>query len=341
MKLFSMLPQKFTDRIANETGLTLTENYKEPGIISIVIRKNKTGGIDDPTEYLVTPQNCIVIAGTPDKTGIAFSNRATKAGVPEDNIFLLPAGQRLSVNAIIEKILSIQQNILANDNDEDVFIFEDEEESAGPAPVTNRIKVIAVRGFRGGVGTTTITTSLAMLLHENGGKIAVVDLGIPPNAKHHCGNPQFDKKDGFLLAQTEYWDLYVPPAPVWKLNSDKIGPLIDILRKEYRWVVVDFSPQPDYKHIQSVEADKTVVVIDSDVVQSIEPAAIKNALFVYNKAIPDIGTEIVEDILGQNVITIKTDFEGCYAALASGEPAYKKSETIAMGMGKLAAKIQT
>lgn len=342
MELFSMLPQNYTQKIANEIGLSVSTDYNSPDVITLIVRKNKVCGVDDPTKFIVYPPNCIVFAGTIDETGIAFSEQAAQAGVPEDNILLLPKGQPLSLKILIDKIIDIQHNILTPKNSEDVLYFEDDLPNSTPSSTSSRVKVIAVTGFRGGVGTSTIASSLAALLHENNGRIALVDLGMPPNAKYHSGTPTFNEKDGFLLAQCKYCDLYSPSEPVWEQDPESLGALIDILRKEYRWVVVDFFAQPEQKYIQAVGADITVVVMDSDIIQSVEPAGeIQNALFIYNKAIADIGSDVFEDILGGDVITINTDFEGCYAALAAGEPAYNKSEDIAIGIGKLATKLQS
>jgi hypothetical protein len=332
-----MLPENATLKIAAEAGIEISDDFKSQDTISIIVRRNKKGGVDDPTGYIINPENCIVIALTPNEAGLAFSEKAQNAGVPPENIYLLPAGQQLDLNTLIKKVNEIKEHILGADSgDEDFLIFDEIEEP----PKTSRIKVIAVRGFRGGVGTTTIATGLAALLHDNGGKIAVLDLGLPPNAKYHCGASKFDKKDGFLMSATELWDLYIPPVPVHRLDAEALTGIIEILRKEYRWVVVDFSPQPDNKHVSAVKADKTIIVVDSDILQSVEPAAkAKDALFVYNKVIPDISADIIEDILNQKVITVKTDFDGCYAALAAGVPAIRNSEEMAVAIGRLASQI--
>lgn len=340
MKLYSTLPEKITAKLAASAGLEIAGDHTGQDTISIIIRKSKSGGVDDPTAFIAHPSNCIVIAGTPDDTGQAFSEAAEQAGVPAENIYLLPAGQGLSVKVLIDKVIELQQQLAKkpNEAEDDDIIFLDDDEA--PPPAQSRDRVIAVRGYRGGVGATTIATSLAALLHDNGGKIALLDLGIPQNAKYHSGTFKTVKKDGFLMAETELWDLYISPVPVFRLEEAPLTNLIEILRKEYRWVVVDLSPQPDNKHIKAITADKTVVVVDSDILQSVEPASKeKDALFVYNKVIPDIGADLIEDILSRTVITVKTDFDGCYAALAAGVPANRFSEEMAVAMGKLASQI--
>lgn len=339
MKLYSMLPEEVTQKIASKTGLTITDDNKGDSIITILIRKNKHGGVTDPTEYITNPSTTIVIPLFPDETGFVFRDKALNAGVPEDNIFFLAEGQGLSVNRIVETIENIKQNIL-DANNEDVLFFEPLEEQE-ETKTTKRVRVIAVRGFRGGVGTTTIATSLAVHYAEIGGKIAVVDMGIPANVKFHCKVGEFQEKDDFLMASSNYCDLYKPNKPVWQVDAETISNLVNILRKEYRWVIMDFSPAPDKKLLKAIQPDRTIVVMDSDIFQSVEPAKkTKGALFVYNKAIPDIEPELIKAIVQDEIITIKTDFAGCSAALADETPAYNKSEVITTAIGKLASKIE-
>jgi len=337
LKLYTNLPDKTTAKIAGETSLEIATNPKSSDTINIIIR---TKNMDDPTELIYHPKNCIIIAGTPSEAVLAFSEKAEQAGVPPENIYLMPINNGIPIKTLSQKISELQSRLMANQTtqvqeEENDIIYLDDEETP-----TNKVKVITVRGYRGGVGTTTIVASLAAILHDNGGKVAILDLGIPPNIKNYSEKPKFEKKDGFKVAVCECWDLYQPLVPAWQTEPGNVVALLENLRKEYRWVVVDFSPQPDKEHIAAIKPDKIVIVMDSDIIQSVEPAAKTDATFIYNKVMPDIELDLIKGILGQPVILIKSDYEGCYAALASGSPANRKSEDIAVAMGKLAAKIQ-
>ena len=340
MKLYSTLSDKITAKMANETGLETTDNPKSKDTISIIVRKTKEGGVSDPTDLILHPGNCIVIAGSTDETGLAFSEKAEHLGVAAERIYLLPANQGLSIKKLTSIVIKLRNELEANQPAEYEIVFLEDEEEIHTSQ-ESKVKVIAVMGFRGGVGSTTVATSLAALLHDNGGKIAILDLGIPSNIKNHCKLDEFEKRNSFNIAVCEYWDLYQPYGPVWEVDPEEIAALASILRNKYRWIVVDLPPLPDNNHLSAIQPDKTVVVMDSDIIQAVEPAAkVKNALFVYNKTIPDIGLDVVMDVLGQTAITIKTDYEGCYAAMAASKPANSSSEDIAAAMGKLAVKIQ-
>ncbi len=351
MKLYSMLPEKYSQKIAHKVGLPLVGDYAADDVISIIVRKNPACGVDDPTEYINNPKAAIVVAGIPDKTGEEFCNKAVQAGVPETNIFVLPPKQPLSPKQLVDKVKEVYESLLsqqeeAADDTEDVMFLDFESEEQEPQATGQRIKVVAVRGFRGGVGATTIAASLAGYFSDLGGKVAVVDLGIPPNVRYHTPEVKYEKKEGFLLSQCEQWDLYALPMPVWMLKAENLSQLIENLRKEYRWIVVDFAPQPDREHVNAVRPDVTVAVMDSDVTQSVEPlqkqtAKIDNpVVYVYNKVVPDVPVDIMESILNSSVVTIKTDISGCSAGLTGSVPAYRQSEVLAEGIGRIAGSIQ-
>jgi len=351
IKLYSMLPEKYSRQIANKVGLQLTDEYTRDDVISIIVRKNPACGVDDPTEYIKNPNAAIVVAGTPDKTGEEFFNKAVQAGVPDNNIFVLPPKQPLSPKQLVEKVKEVHDRILSQQqeepvDDEDAMFLDFESEKQESQATSQRIKVVAVRGFRGGVGTTTIATSLAGYFCDLGGKVAVIDLGMPPNVKYHTPDVKFERKEVFLLSQCEQWDLYTLPMPVWLLKPEDLSQLVENLRKEYRWTVVDFSPQPDREHVNAVRPDITVAIMDHDVTQSVEPLQKQTAkmdtpvVYVYNKVVPDVPIDVIESIINGPVVTIKPDVSGCSAGLTSSMPAYRYSEVLAKGIGHIAGSIQ-
>ncbi|MTI84395.1 MAG: hypothetical protein FH756_10920 [Firmicutes bacterium] len=341
MKLFSMLPDNVNQKISSQTGLTICEDNETDNVISIIIRKSNQGGVTDPTPYIRNPHASIVIPIKPDETGKQFEEKAVQAGVPKDNIFYMIEGQGLSISRLTDTINSIKETLQQKNEDDLYFDINDDDFFPHEEKTTShRVKVIAVRGFRGGVGSTTVATSLAYHYAEIGGKVAIVDLGIPQNVKFHCKVSDFNEKDKFLMAPIGYSDLYKPNKPIWEVGEE-LSNLVEILRKEYRWVIIDFSPLPDEEHLKAVQPDKTVVVMDSDIFQAVDPAKnMRDALFIYNKAIPDIEPDLIQSIVEDEVIIIKNDFSGCSAALADETSAYNKSEVITIAIGKLASRIE-
>jgi hypothetical protein len=337
-----MLPKRISENIAAQAELQLIENPDSSEVISIIVQKNSTGGIEDPTGYIYNPNACIVIARPPDKGGLEFGEKAAQKGVPESNIFLIPQGQSLAAKVLLSKIKEIKKQLQVNNNngtDDAIDLFGEDDKSDIALP----FQTIAVRGLKGGVGTTSVAASLGLHLSDIGYKVAIIDLGTPPCMKYHCESPELKKEGSFLMGVANFCDLYVPTVPSWMVNSDKLSTQLEHIKKQYTCLIIDYSPQPHRNHIELIQPDINVLVMNSDIIQSVEPIrdvkSNKN-VYVYNMSIPDITPEVIEQIIESEVITIKTDYAGCYAALAENLPAYTKSDVFATGIGLLAAQIK-
>lgn len=300
--------------------------------LTLIFRKNALGGVDDPLPYISDPLRTVVIPGHDNEQGFAFADAAVAAGVPEDNLLFIPAGRGLSIQQMAQKITQIITEHPVNTMQEKPGYS-----NQGDA---KRIKVIAVIGGRGGVGRTTITLSLASHYTDIKQTVAILDLGSPPAAYRHAG-VELQEQEGFRFAQSPYCDIYAPPGPVWEFPTETIAQLINELRAKYRRVIVDFPTEIVAGHFEAINPDRVVVVMDPDVMQTVEPfAELKGqALFVYNKAVPDVDVTVINAFVGESLIIIENDIDGCQAGLTEGTPAYRTSETVARGIGELAGEL--
>lgn len=332
----------FSDKLSSLTGIEFSpsKNNSEAPSATLIVRINKKGGVDKAAPYITAPQKTLVIAGIDDERGMAFAEEALTLGVPEANIMFATAGQGINLQAIAERLQELikpsNQEIEEN-NWEDGFTWD--ESPIINAPQVNRIKTVAIVGYRGGTGKTTVAMSLAVHFADIGEKVAVLDLGSPPAAFRYTSG-ETEEQDTFKIINS-FCDIYIPIKPVWYITAESVAKVIEELRLKYRRVIIDYPAEPVPGHIEAVNADRTVVVVDPDIVQAVEPAAVLKgrAIFLYNKAIPETDTDLVTAFIGEPLVVIKNDHDGCQAALAAREPAYRKSEVVARGIGELAAEI--
>lgn len=86
------------------------------------------------------------------------------------------------------------------------------------------------------------------------------------------------------------------------------------------------------------------MVIDRDL-QTVELAArhmgdLDDGCIVINRSNSfGVPVKAVERCLGREPLVVEYDIEGCWAALAAGEPAICRSAAVAEGIGKLAATL--
>lgn len=331
--IYSLLPEVLNTRLSELIEQSIaTDPEGTTGVV--LICRNKYGGVDNPIPYINNPDRTIVIAGPPSEEGRQFADKALAKGVPETNVFFIPAGTQIDLGRIAACIRAFPKEktepagITQPTGDpwaddpwaesplvpekpkiypqSDVFPQTD-------VPASNRIKVLGVIGFRGGTGRTTIAASLAAHYSDIGEKVALIDLGKPRALERHIKN--------------EPIDLYT------NVNN------LEELKLKYRRIIIDFSADGSAEEINALAPDKLVVVVDSDLVQTVEPAIGIQGVYVYNRAIPEVDHILISSLLGSDLIIIEPDLSGCYAALAESVPAYRKSSIIANGIGEIAASI--
>ncbi len=318
MYILSQLDKKTNTKLSARLGIPVKQAGDGVAMATVLVRKNALGGIDEPAAFISNPRKTIVIAGMNDDAGMTFAESAANAGVPESQILFIP----LSIKALAGQI----SKLISEPDEDDDIINEVAWSEPAPVPVENaRIKKIVIAGFRGGVGRSMIASSLADYYSFNSEKVAVVDLGSPPTLTRYFGIEQepVGQKNGLDVFKSKL-DIYVPHCSVSVYPNDALKKAIEELKIQYRRVIVDLSSEPRTDHIEAINPDSTILVIDYDMVLSLPPNGAQG-LLVYNKAVPEVSEEIVSGILGSEMVVINMDIEGCIAALVSGKPAYHTS----------------
>lgn len=351
MNIFSTLPGQVTAKLLAQLGGDYNTSEANQADIVILIRKSQSSGVETPVPYIKNPQAAVVIAGTPDWAGEKFAEEAISAGVPDTGIFIIPKGQSLSLNLLAKKIIEIADTIkqpATNESNDWVPQFEEGvQEKPGPNQVRRIARTIAILSCKGGIGRTTIAASLLAHYQDIGERACLLDLSWPSTAGYHIGVNRYQERDGFLFQHTQYGNLVRPKKPYWKLGTSVITEQIHVLLREYQRLLLDLPTYPPAEFIKAIQADKTVVLVDYDITQVVEPTATKvtdrlNHIFVYNRAIPEVEQEVVLAYLDSaRVQIVKPDIDGCIAALAAGQPASRSSAEIAKVIGTLAAIIDS
>ena len=155
-----------------------------------------------------------------------------------------------------------------------------------------RGRLIAVRGTKGGVGTTAIATSLAVAVHRQtkqptvlvdgyfyGGDVPVA-LNITPHRSILDLLPQLDRLDDDIFDTTlarhsSGVDVLAAPSDFEHVESIKAEPyqqVLEALRTRYAFVIVDCSPFLDQTTIAALDQADTVLLVTTP-----DLAALKNA----------------------------------------------------------------
>jgi pilus assembly protein CpaE len=158
------------------------------------------------------------------------------------------------------------------------------------APTGGRL--IAVRGAKGGVGTTAIASSLAVAIkrrgkeatalvdgHFLGGDVSVA-LNVAPNRSLVDLLPHLDRLDDDMLYTTMVEHatgvgvLAAPPEfeQAESITAAEYRRVLDAVRARYAYVVVDCSPFLDQNSIAALDMADTILLVTTP-----EMAALKNA----------------------------------------------------------------
>lgn len=144
-----------------------------------------------------------------------------------------------------------------------------------------KYKVIVITSSNPGEGKTTISSNLALTLAEEDKKVVLIDCDLRRPYIHRIfkisnGNGLsqvlLGKKD-FNIASTKYKENltiltsgYIPPNPAEMLASDKMSKLLDNLREEFDYIILDTPPVllVTDSQILSTKADGTILVVKSE-----------------------------------------------------------------------------
>jgi hypothetical protein len=344
MRVYSTYKKSINGELASCTGFTVSRDL--PADIYLIAREPKK--LEDPAKYIKNPKTTLIVAGRDNAKGVKFGKIAKSCGVPEENIILVPEGVNFTINTLAEGLKRVAETAETTEEPLLEALLEEEESCLEPVaeeeslpkkerPATRKkSKIITFYGYKGGLGKTTFATALAAHFKDIGERVALIDLNTPPCAGYHFGIfPEGDGKNGFNFTETPYGDLYIPAEPYW--SHPALDEIMN-LRMDYGRIIVVYPPQPGAM-LEGIKSDRVVIMVNSDMVQVVEPTAHinVNGIYIYNLAMPDIEQELVSEILGKEVVSAEPDPDGCQAALASGEPANRKSENITKAVGQLAA----
>lgn len=330
MKIYSTLPEQKTGELLRLIGDCRLADSEEEADVVLVVRK-------DEVEFKADcPEKAVVVAGYPDKPGERFATAAHERGVCADNIFFVPPGGKVNWDFVAGQIKMT--------GEEEPLYWDEDRTGAVEDEKGNARGCILVAGARGGVGRTTIAVSLLAHYADIGENVCLLDLGSPPSAKFHAGAAEWAEEKFCLFAKTSYGDICRPKIPVWRISEGELSGIIKELGRRYQKVVVDLPAEPYREHYAVFSGARLVAVVDSDVVQSVTPlTSLLNGrpadVYVYNKYRPEVPEDVVAMHIKGDLVTVKEDLQGCYAALASGKPASAESEAVALGVGEIAAKL--
>jgi capsular exopolysaccharide synthesis family protein len=141
-------------------------------------------------------------------------------------------------------------------------------------PGNENNKIISITSSVSGEGKTTVTSSLAEVLARGNKKVIVLDLdmrkaslhkkfGLPNNiGMSNCLTKQNKLQD--VIQETDVYDLHIittgplPPNPSELILSNEFTSLLDELRKEYDYILIDTPPA-------GLVTDATIIMNYSDI----------------------------------------------------------------------------
>ncbi len=220
----------------------------------------------------------------------------------------------------------------------------------------NRGRVIVCFGAKGGVGTTTLTVHLAThLAKRHRQKILLIDhkhelghvalyLGLK-DGRYHYGEliRNVDRLDrdllnGFVMQHTSGVEVIASPdscAPLHSSTHDEVQRVMDFLRSEYDYVLIDSSvAYSDLKHSVIEEADQIYIVSTPDVAAlrdlsrhlehlGLSDPARSKLRVIINRSTrdDDLSPEQIETAFGYSVsVTVPNNYTELLHAINHGEP---------------------
>jgi pilus assembly protein CpaE len=225
-----------------------------------------------------------------------------------------------------------------------------------PKTTKNRGKIVACFGAKGGVGTTTLTVHLAThLASRHGQKTLLIDhkhelghvalyLGLK-DTRYNFGEliRNVDRLDreflrGFVIRHTSGIDVIASPdscAPLHASTHEDVRRVMDFLRGEYEYVLLDSSvAYSDLKISVIEEADAIYIVSTPDVaalrdlarhlehLSLSDPARDKiNVIINRSTNDDDLSAQQIEAAFGYPVgVTVPNNFAELLRAINTGEP---------------------
>ena len=240
--------------------------------------------------------------------------------------------------------------------------------------VTWASKVLTVFGAKGGLGKTTIATNLAIKLSEGNKKVAVVDLDLQFGDVHifldldpketiadlmtDLANPSIDSIRSYMNVHSSGVQvLCAPKSPEYAdlISGERIQRLLNILRANYDYVIVDTGPNFSDATLAALEASTSILFVTGLDVSILKNSKValnildslgfkKKVRVIINRAV-EISSITIDDV--QRIVDapilmrIPSDYMTAVAALNQGQPfvqAMPKAK-LSHAVSDLAAKI--
>lgn len=344
MKVYLNVRQQAKNKILQLMGDG--EIVESPGLADVcLLVRNDAGDLSEGLN--IDPQKAIVVAGYPDKTGESYALKAEELLISPEKIFFVPVGRKLDPDFIVERIAEMAAP--ASPEEEFDISWEDVQEEQAPdegakeshvMEVESGSEIIWVAGCRGGVGRTTIAAALLAHYLDIGEKACLADFGMPGAAHRHVKADEWLDEGNHLRMQS----LFRLRESIFEGHT--YTELLKELRGNFTRVIVDLPAEIPSGLLPYISAGKLIAVVDSDLVQTVLPLSLepekygKTAdVYVYNRCRPEVPPETLESHLNAEIIVVQDDCQGCMAALAAGKPASEESESMAVAVGEITARL--
>lgn len=221
--------------------------------------------------------------------------------------------------------------------------------------------VYAFIGAKGGIGTTTLAVNAASALakrdrtlfidlHVTGGDAAVF-LGVEPRFSvsdaldniHRLDESVFRSLVATTGAQV---DLLASNGQHtgWSIEAKRLRPLLDLVRRLYRYIVVD-CPRADVAALDSLESANRIVLVTNQELATLKSGSrlstmlrqrygTNRVMVVANRfdSGADIGHQDIERVLGTSVKhSVPSDYRASIEALTAGTPLILRNHTRMVG----------
>ena len=227
----------------------------------------------DLAQHLSEERRTAVVV-TPAQFDASLLRRALRAGVTDVVAVSEPLPE---ITSAVQRALASAERIRS-------------EEATAIEPDKPLAKVLTVFSTKGGVGKTVLATNLAVALAAQGaGRVAILDLdlefgdvgimlGIRPDHTIFDATQAFDRLDSemlFGLMETHSSGVRALLAPVRPedaegISAARVGRIIDLVRENFDWVVIDTSPSFTEAVLAALDRTDTLYVITMMDVASIK-----------------------------------------------------------------------
>ena len=286
------------------------------------------------------PEICIVLVSEP---GAEVFERALRAGVRD---IVSPFAASGEIREILERAKETARKRRAN-------------LSSGPSSIKIESRVIAVVSPKGGAGKTAISTNLSIgLAQQLPGQVAIMDLDVQFGDVGHALRLLPERTLSNVVAQGSRVDatvvkacltphpsgLFVLSAPETPAEADDVSPgqittIIEILAKEFQYVIVDTAAGLDEFTLTAIEsATDLLLVCATDVASARSMRKALDALdriglttqrrhFALNRADARVGLEIrdIEGTIGMEANVAIPSSRDVPVSMNQGTPVLESS----------------